>query len=85
MCALKLFNFKNFLCTLSEEGANYFGESRETSLPLALSKWALPDQEVISDTVILGTWTSSPLTHLITASVRGGYIAFYRHVYQSFS
>ncbi|XP_073989801.1 rab3 GTPase activating protein isoform X1 [Rhodnius prolixus] len=63
---------------LAKQGANYFGESRETSLPLALSKWALPDQEVISDTVILGTWTSSPLTHLITASVRGGYIAFYR-------
>uniref|UniRef100_A0A0V0G5R9 Putative rab3 gtpase-activating protein non-catalytic subunit n=1 Tax=Triatoma dimidiata TaxID=72491 RepID=A0A0V0G5R9_TRIDM len=58
--------------------ANCSGENRVTSPPLALTKWALPDQELISDTVILGTWTTSPLTHLITASVRGGYYATYR-------
>ncbi|KAK9507453.1 hypothetical protein O3M35_007305 [Rhynocoris fuscipes] len=58
--------------------ANCSGERKVESPPLAFTKWGLPEQEILTDTVVLGSSTTSNLNHLITASVRGGYYATYR-------
>lgn len=47
--------------------------------PLALSKWSLPEQEVVNDLCVIGSQATSSFAHLTTASIRGGYYAVFRY------